>query len=384
MSERKIIHVDMDAFYASVEKLDNPDLKDRPVIVGGLGNRGVVATASYQARKYGVHSAQPMAKARRLCPQAVFLSPRFDRYKEVSNQIREIFHQYTPLVEPISTDEAFLDVTGSPQSAVKIATEIKEKIKNTTHLTCSVGIGPNKFIAKLGSDLEKPDGFVHLKKEEVDELLKDLEVAKIWGVGEVTEKRLRDMGVRTIDDLRKISLKKLKGMFGKQGQSLFQLARGIDERPVEPAREPKSLSREVTFEKDIYKQEKIKARLYQLSQSVARRLRKNEVKGRTVSIKVRFPDFSCFTRQITFDHPTDSTDTIYSHALDLFERKVELKNRGVRLLGVGASNLSKNQDEPNKGQLTLFDRRVLGNRKLDKIIDEIRNKFGDDIIKRGV
>lgn len=383
MSKREIIHVDMDAFYASVEKLDNPNLKNKPVIVGGLGNRGVVSTASYEARKFGVHSAQPMAKARRLCPQAVFLSPRFDRYKEVSNQIREIFHQYTPIVEPISLDEAFLDVTGSKVSAVKIAKKIKEKIKKTTNLTCSVGIGHNKFLAKLCSDLDKPNGFTVIKKEGVNDFLKDLDVTKIWGVGEVSEKKLKSIGVHNIGDLRRIPLEKLKQMLGKYGKRLYKLARGIDKRPVEPEREIKSISREVTFENDLHDYDKIVTELYALSESVGQRLRKNGFQGRTIRIKVRFPDFTTITRQITLNQPTSNTEIISKHALGLFERKVELKDSGIRLLGVGVTNLSNDNGKIEGKQLTFFDEAKKHSEKLDKVIDQIRDKFGKDAIKRG-
>jgi DNA polymerase-4 len=371
--KRRIIHVDMDAFYASVEQLDNPRLKGKPVIVGRIEGRGVVAAASYEARRFGVRSAMPMAKAKELCPKAVFLPPRFERYKEISSQIQEILRSYTPLVEGISLDEAFLDVTG--HEAETIAKRIKQRIKEEIKLTCSIGIAPNKFLAKLASNLGKPDGFTLIRGDEVDEVLKDLPVSMIWGVGEVTEKRLHELGIHTIGELRKVPLEELVARFGKHGERLYNLSRGVDNSPINPKRKAKSISHEVTFPKDLYDPEEVKRVLHKLSEEVGRRLRRKGLKGRTIEIKVRYPDFSQITRSLSLDMPTDSTDTIWSQAERLFERNVRIE-RGIRLIGVGVSNLTE------KSQLLLFDQDEKLQR-IDKVVDEIRERFGKDSIRRG-
>jgi DNA polymerase-4 len=344
---RSIIHIDMDAFFASVEKLDNPDLEGKPVIVGGLGKRGVVATASYEARKFGVKSAIPISKARKLCPDGIYLSTRFERYQEISMKIREIFLSYTPKVEPISLDEAFLDVTKNVESfdlAIEKARKIKREIEEKVGLTCSVGVAPNKFLAKLASDLQKPSGFVVIRESKVEDVLKNLPVSKIWGVGKATEKKLNDMGIQTIGDLKEISRNRLKRVFGKQGENLYKLARGIDENPVEPYHPVKSISQEITFDEDLKDPEKIKA------------------------------------LQVSLDTPTNSTGIIRNFAKKLFEEKVN-KNRPIRLIGVGVSNITNAQE----GQLYLFPE--TGNegkfKKIDSILDQIRERFGRDIIRRG-
>jgi DNA polymerase-4 len=347
------IHVDMDAFYASVEKLDNPDLKEKPLIVGGMGKRGVVSTASYEARKHGVKSAMPMSRARKLCPQGIYLPHRFERYREISRKVREIFLSYTPRVEPISLDEAFLDLseaTRSFEEAVKTARKIKEDIKEEIGLTCSVGVAPNKFLAKLASGLQKPDGFTVIEEKDIDQILKNLPVGKIWGVGEVTEKKLAEMSIYTIGQLKQVPLRRLKDAFGKQGKNLYRLARGIDESLVEPQREAKSISHEITFEEDLRDPEKIKDYLLTLSEGLGRSLRKNRLRARTVKIKVRYSDFTTITRQITLDSAISSTEVIKEIAKALFEKRTP-RDRRVRLIGLGVSNLTEMREE----QLLLFE-----------------------------
>jgi len=380
---RSVIHVDMDAFFASVEKLDNPNLEGKPVIVGGLGKRGVVATASYEARRYGVKSAMPISRARKLCPDGIYLSPRFERYQEISKKIREIFLSYTPKVEPISLDEAFLDVTETVDSfdlAIAKAREIKDKIKEKTGLTCSVGVASNKFLAKLASDMQKPNGFTVIQKDEIDNILKDLPVSRIWGVGRVTEKRLNNMGIRTIDDLKKVSRDKLKNIFGKHGENLYDLARGIDESPVVPRRPVKSISQEVTFEEDVEDPERVKSFIVRLSEEIGRSLRKDKLWAKTVRIKVRFSDFTTITRQVSLDTPTSSTEIIKNLAKKLFKEKVA-KNRAIRLVGVGVSNIT----DAGEKQLFLFPT-PKNEEKLNRVndvLDKIREKFGRNSIRRG-
>ncbi len=378
---RFIVHIDMDAFFASVEKLDNPDLKDKPVIVGGLGKRGVVATASYEARRYGVKSAMPILKARKLCPDGIYLPPRFERYREISKKIQQILLSHTPKIEPISLDEAFLDLTETVDSfdlAVAKAAKIQIEIKEKLGLTCSVGVAPNKFLAKLASDMRKPNGFTVIRKEEIEDVLRDLPISRMWGVGRVTEEKLNDMGVKTIGDLKKIPKSRLKDAFGKQGENLYRLARGIDESPVEPYHPVKSISQEMTFDEDIKDSEKIKLYIARLSEEVGEVLRKKGLRARTVKIKVRFSDFTTITRQLSFDIPTSSTEMIRSLARKLFEEKVA-GNKKVRLIGVGVSNLTGKKE----GQLYLFPKAEEKLEKIDYLLDMIRERFGKNSIRRG-
>jgi len=380
---RSIIHIDMDAFFASVEKLDNPDLEGKPVIVGGLGKRGVVATASYEARKYGVKSAMPISKARKLCPDGIYLSTRFERYQEISKKIQEIFLSYTPKVEPISLDEAFLDVTetvNSFDSAITKARKIKREIEEKVGLTCSVGVAPNKFSAKLASDMQKPGGFVVIRESEVENVLKNLPVSKIWGVGKATEEKLNDMGIQTIGDLKEISRNRLKRVFGKQGENLYELARGIDESPVEPYHPVKSISQEMTFDEDLKDPEKVKIFIVRLSEEVGSTLRKDKLRAKTVKIKVRFSDFTTITRQISLDKPTNSTEIIRNLAKKLFEEKVT-KDQAIRLIGVGVSNITETEEE----QLYLFPETESKEKfkRIDNVLDQIRERFGKDVIRRG-
>ncbi|MCD6472174.1 DNA polymerase IV [Candidatus Aerophobetes bacterium] len=381
---RSIIHIDMDAFFASVEKLDNIELKGKPVIVGGLGKRGVVATASYEARKYGIKSAMPISKAKKLCPGGIFLSSRIERYHEISKKIRRIFLSYTPKVEPISLDEAFLDVTetvGSFDSAIAKAGKIKREIQKKTGLTCSAGVAPNKFLAKLASDMQKPNGFVVIRKNKIDKILKGLPVSKIWGVGKVTEQKLNNMGIQTINDLKQIPRNRLKNVFGKQGEKLYELARGIDSSPVEPHRHVKSISQEITFGEDLKNSEKVKSFIVRLSEEVGSALRKKKFRAKTVKIKVRFSDFTTITRQISLGISTNSTEIIRNIAIKLFEERVT-RNQAVRLIGVGTSNITNIKEK----QLSLFSetKNEQKIKKIDDVLDEIREKFGKNIIRRGI
>jgi len=376
---RKIVHVDMDAFYAAIEQLDHPELRGKPVIVGGdPAGRGVVSTASYEARRFGVHSAMPTAQARRLCPQGIFLRPRFSRYHEVSQEIRRILYSYTPLVEPLSLDEAFLDMTSTERlfgPVEETAREIKQKIFAETGLTCSVGVAPNKFLAKLASDLEKPDGLVIVRAGE--EFLKDLPISRLWGVGERTARRLQGLGASTIGQLREFSLERLVHEFGRFGRTLYELARGIDKSPVVPEREARSIGQERTFAEDLTDREILKKILFALSEEVGRRLRAAGLKGGTVQIKVRFADFTTISRSATLPRPTELTERIFKEAERLFDGRVRLR-QGVRLLGVRVSGLVTEEQE----QLPLFPAEGRSG-KLERLIDELRERFGEDAIKWG-
>src|SRR5688500_17410829 len=296
---RKIIHVDMDAFYASVEQRDRPELRGKPVIVGWPGLRSVVCAASYEARKFGVHSAMPATRAMRLCPEGIFIHPDFERYRAISHQIREIFERHTPLVEPLSLDEAYLDVTveltGIP-TATEAAETIRREIRNETNLTASAGVAPNKFLAKIASDWRKPDGLFVIKPHQVEKFLVSLPVRKIPGVGKATEAVLTDMGITTVGDLHQFDQPQLIARFGKWGTRLWELARGIDESPVEPSRKRKSWSSENTFSTDVTREEAA-AWIREQAQKIWESLEQRSMRGRTVTVKLRTPDFKTQTRQ---------------------------------------------------------------------------------------
>jgi DNA polymerase-4 len=379
---RKILHIDMDAFYAAVEQHDNPSLRGKPVIVGGdAEKRGVVSAASYEARPYGVHSAMPTSQAKRLCPQGIFLPVRMGRYQEVSERVFEILRVYTPLVEPLSLDESFLDVTGSEKlfgSALKIAKEIKKRIFESTGLTASAGIAPNKFLAKIASDLKKPDGLVEIKPEEVQDFLRDLPISKLWGVGKATEEILKGMGILRVGQLAAYPMETIERKLGKFGRELVALARGEDDRPVVPESEAKSISQEETFTPDLWELETMKKVLLEQSERVAWDLRKQRLKGFTVQLKVRYPDFSLVTRSTTLPSPTDQGIEIYQAALKLLDR-TEALPRKARLLGVGVSNL-RHRDDPE--QLSLFHSNRLKVERSTEAVDRIRDKFGPQAIKR--
>jgi len=375
-----ILHVDMDAFYASVEELDRPELLGRPLIVGGdPDRRGVVSAANYPARQFGVHSAMPSATARWNCPQAVFLPPRLDRYAEVSRQIREIFERYTPLVEPLSLDEAFLDVTGSVGlfgPPAEIGRKIKAEIRDTLRLVASVGVAPNKFLAKIASDLDKPDGFVVVEPERVQEFLDPLPVGRLWGVGKASNQSLEKLGIRTIGQLRQLPVDVLRDRFGSSGEHLWQLSHGIDERAVVPDHRAKSISHETTFAVDIADTEVLRAWLLELTEQVARRLRCHGLRGRTVQLKIRFADFRTISRSQTLPEPTDVTEGLWQTAAEMLRSRLPEAHPPVRLLGMGVSGL----DASGEVQQLLFDDGRQS--QLDSATDAIRDRYGRKAIGR--
>ncbi len=349
--QRKIIHIDMDAFYASVEQRDNPEYQDRPVVVGGTPEqRGVVAACSYEARKFGIHSAMSATQAHQRCPHAVFLKPRFTVYREVSSQIREVFHQFTDLVEPLSLDEAYLDVTqnqGYSGSATLIAQEIKGLIKDKTQLTASAGVSYNKFLAKIASDMDKPDGLYLITPEQGPEFIKTLPVRKFHGIGKATEKRMKAVGIHTGNDLLKKELNELVKLFGKAGHFYYSISRGIDLRPVNNHRERKSLGKETTFSKDISDINEMLIILQELSNSVSRLLFDKQLTAQTITLKVKYADFELITRSRTIEKPTLSASQIFQIVQELL-KKAEVGKRKVRLLGVSTSKLREKLMEQEK------------------------------------
>ncbi|MBN1150076.1 DNA polymerase IV, partial [candidate division WOR-3 bacterium] len=341
MGVRKIIHIDMDAYYAAIEQRDDPSLRGKPVIVGGTpGTRSVVSTCSYEARKFGVRSAMPSNTAKRLCPQGIFVLPRFRVYEKVSRQIREIFREYTDLVEPMSLDEAYLDVTHNKKeisSATIIAREIKKKIHSKTSLTASAGVSYNKFLAKVASDFKKPDGLTVVPPGKAEKFLENLDIRKFYGVGVATENRMRKLGINNGADLKKRTLEELKENFGKAGIYYYEIVRGIDERPVINEWERKSYGSETTYEKDLTDMDQIAAEMERLSEKVFNGTEKENLKGKTVTVKVRYGDFTTLTRSLTREDAVDSSEDIVKTALFLL-RKTEAGKRSIRLLGVTLSN----------------------------------------------
>ena len=342
----------MDAFFASVEQRDNPDLKGRPLAVGGTGQRGVVAAASYEARKYGVRSAMPASIARRKCPQLIFVKPRFKAYKEVSKQIRAIFEKYTDLVEPLSLDEAFLDVTHNKQglkSAIYIAMQIRKEIFEATQLTASAGVSINKFVAKIASDINKPDGLTTILPHEVVGFIEKLEVSKFFGVGKVTAEKMKHLSIITGSDLKQYSKLDLIQQFGKLGNYLFDAVRGVDLRPVQPDRIRKSFSNERTYQEDLIGIDKIEYELKQLIEKLFEDTTVAKVQGRTIVLKIRFDDFTTLNRSKTFLSFVTEKKIILETALDLLS-KIDIDQKGIRLIGIGLANL--NTEYPDT-QLTL-------------------------------
>jgi DNA polymerase-4 len=377
-----ILHVDMDAFYASVEQRDRPELRGQPVIVGGVGSRGVVSAASYEARPFGVHSAMPMSAARRLCPQAAFLPPRMGYYARVSQQLRDIFLAFTPLVEPLSLDEAFLDVRGCEGlfgHAPQIARQIKGRIQAETGLTASVGVAPNKFLAKLASDLGKPDGLVVVPAGGAAAFLGPLPVGRVWGVGAKAEGRLHALGVRTVGQLAALPEKALVGHFGELGRHLWRLARGEDGRAVVPDAAAKSVSTETTFARDIGDREALRSWLLGLTDHLAGRLRHAGLRARTVEVKVRSSDFRTRQRAQALGRASNATDVLWQAARRLLDRGLTDDVLPVRLLGVGASRLTRE----GVVQGDLFDGGRRKQEALDQTIDAIRGQFGGAAIRRG-
>ncbi|HEX5055920.1 MAG TPA: DNA polymerase IV [Gammaproteobacteria bacterium] len=355
---RKIIHVDMDAFYASVEQRDHAEYRGKPVIVGGPpASRGVVAACSYEARRYGVHSAMPSAQAHRLCPQAIFVRPRFEVYRRVSLEVQEVFREFTGIYEPLSLDEAFLDVTGNTRwggSATLIAREIKTRIRLRTGLTASAGVSYNKFLAKIASGMNKPDGLFVITPEQGEAFIAQLPVGKFFGVGKATEERMHKLGIFTGEDLRLRSEEDLVRHFGKTGRFFYGIARGVDERPVIAERERKSLSKETTFEEDLRDPAPMLACLLELSAEVAGVLRKEGLKARTMFIKVKYADFKQVTRSVTLENPMSEFSDMQEEIKGLLQ-KTDIKKKPVRLLGFGVSGFVNEAMEHTKSQANLFE-----------------------------
>jgi DNA polymerase-4 len=352
---RKIIHIDMDAFFASVEQLDNPDLRGKPVAVGGSGERHVVASASYEARKFGVRSAMPSVTAKKLCPDLIFVSHRFDRYTELSGQILEIFREYSDLVEPLSIDEAFLDVTSDKKgigSATLIAREIKKEIRKRTGLTASAGISVNKFLAKIASDIKKPDGLFLIPPDNAEKFIEELPVEKFYGIGRVTAEKMHKLGIHNGSDLKQWDLLSLIRNFGKSGKFYFDIVRGIDDRPVETDSERKSVGTEITYEKDLTTRFEIIAELYKVERELMERLENSGTTGRTITIKIKFSDFRQITRSRTLQHYIRDFDTMHREVTAI-RKSLQLEGSRIRLQGISVSNLES--DDCGDRQLYLFD-----------------------------
>lgn len=362
---RKIIHVDMDAFFASVEQRDTPSLLDKPVVVGGRpDSRGVVAACSYEARKFGVRSAMPCSQAYRLCPEAIFVKPRFEAYREVSQQIHEVFVEFTDIIEPLSLDEAFLDVSNCTDyqgSATLIANEVRQRIKRKTRLTASAGVSYNKFLAKIASDMNKPDGLYLIEPEHAEAFIEQLDVRKFFGVGKVTEAKMHRHGIYTGKDLKNHSEAELTHIFGKSGSHYYHIARGIDERPVRQSRTRKSIGKETTFGEDITDMKHIWSIIDKLSASVIKVLKAKELTAKTVTLKVKYNDFQQITRSKTLQYELSDTQALVGCLPELIE-KTELGRRSIRLLGVSLSSLQLQKGtekshgtNATKTQLSLFE-----------------------------
>lgn len=375
---RAILHVDMDAFFASVEQHDDPSLKGKPVVVGGTKGRGVVAAASYEVRKFGVRSAMPMATALKLCPQAICIQPRMQRYKEVSRQVFGIFAEYTPIIQGLSIDEAYLDVTASQSlmsGAVNIAREIKRRIRETTGLTASVGVAPNKLVAKIASDLQKPDGLTVVPPERVQEVLDPLSIRRLPGLGRKTGDKVEAAGIRTLGELRVAPDSVLWPIFGRYTQRVRDRAAGIDDRPVLPDQEEKSISAEDTFERDISEPRVLLAELARLADRACARMRAKQLAAGCVSVKIRRHDFTTFTRQRTVAPATNDSQTVARVAAELLRIWLaEHAGAKLRLLGVALSDLSP------ATQLALFD---APRPRVDAAIDAVHERFGAHALRRG-
>lgn len=381
---RRILHVDMDEFYAAVEKLDDPSLCGKPLLVGGApDSRGVVSTASYEARRFGCHSAMPMVTALRLCPHAIVLPVRGRRYAEVSERIFELLGRFTPLVEPLSIDEAFLDVTGCDRlfgGPERIARRVKRAIREETSLTASVGAAPNKFLAKLASDLDKPDGLAVIDASSVRQVLWPLPVSKLWGVGPAGARQFEQLSVRTIGELAQMDVERLVRAFGQTGEHFHRLANGRDDRPVTPDHEAKSISQERTFAVDVCDVGELRRVLLGQVEQVGRRLRRHGLRGRTVTVKLRTGDFTTRTRSASLAQATDVTKEIWDTAERLLEAWSRRSPSPLRLLGVSVSQLRGRGGQ----QLALFEDPLRARRRrLDRALDGIVERFGAEAIGRG-
>jgi DNA polymerase-4 len=377
-----IVHVDMDAFFASVEQLHHPEWRGKPVIVGadpreGRG-RGVVSTASYEARKYGVHSAMPISKAYRLCPHGIYVAPHGKLYSDYSKQIFEILYHFTPIVEILSIDEAFLDVTGSLHlfnSIENLGKEIKKQIFEKTKLTASLGVAPNKSVAKIASDFIKPDGLTIVSQEDIQEFLDPLPITKLFGIGKKMHEILQHLGINTVKDLCNYPKAFLENKFGEMGAHIYNMARGIDDRRVQIDDEIKSISHETTFETDLVDEEHLNNTMLHLAAKVGQRLRKRNLKGKTIQLKIRFDDFTTFTRRKTLVNYTHLTDDIYKIGLKMLKEFYPLE-KPIRLIGIGVSHLID-----GKGmQISLWDIQNEKKLALEKIMDQIQEKFGKSAI----
>lgn len=376
---RWIMHVDMDAFFASVEQRDDPALQGKPVIVGGKSRRSVVATASYEARAFGVHSAMPLSQAKRLCPHGCFVAPRFEAYREASDAIHQVMLHYADAYEPISLDEAFLDISGMGNqypTLGAIGRAIKEEIRSAVHLTASVGIAPNKFLAKMASDMKKPDGLCIIPYGREREVLAPLPVRRLWGVGEVTEKKLLATGFRTIADIQEAPLEKLSALLGNQGPLLKDLSFGIDDRPVVSSRQVKSIGDESTYEYDLTDRQKIDREIAIHSDIVAQRLRRHDLAARTISLKIRFASFKTIMRSLSLEEGTNLQETIDSTCQTLLSR-IPL-TEGIRLIGVTASNLGAPLSIPS-----LFSDEEDKRSRAAKAMDSIQQKYGRKALQKG-
>jgi DNA polymerase-4 len=379
-----IMHIDMDAFYAAVEQLDHPQLRGKCVIVGGTSARGVVATASYEARRFGVRSAMPIFQARQQCPQAVFVPPRMDRYQEVSRQIMAVLREFCPLVEPVSIDEAFLDLAGTERlhgAPVEMARAIKREIFAAVHLTGSVGVAPNRFLAKIASDVNKPDGLTVIAADQVEAFIDRLPIGKVPGVGPKTLAKLEAMGVRYLGAIRKFEPQALLAAFGTYGVRLRELAHGIDLTPVTPFVPGKSISSECTLDEDTREMAALTRCLLAQAEEVAAGLRKEGVKARTVVLKLKLADFKLLTRRTTFAPPTQSSQVIYHHAVRLLEDHRIVQE--IRLIGLGATGFVR-ADTPVQQELFGREKKTrAGWEKVDRTLETIKSRFGEDVIKRG-
>jgi DNA polymerase-4 len=382
---RVILHIDMDAFYASVEQMDNPALKGEPVIVGGTSNRGVVSAASYEARKFGIHSAMPIFQAKQKCPDGVYLPVRMNRYQEVSRRVMEILKGFSPLIEQVSIDEAYMDISGVDKLLGlprDIGLEVKGRIRENTSLTCSIGVAPNKFLAKVASDMDKPDGLTIVPPEKVPQFIDRLSIEKVPGVGKKTVRTLNKLGVLTLGDIQQLSEHELLKKTGKFGQRLLKLSRGIDETPVVPHIASKSISSEQTLSVNTNDREILKKQLLIQSEIVGRRARGKGVGGTTVTLKLKRADFTQMTRRITIEEATHSTNTIYEQGVKLLDQvKTSAK---FRLIGIGLSNFVPLEDMPK--QLSFFGKTEPWDRSwedVEKAMDTIKERFGRDAIKRG-
>ena len=381
MDARTILHVDMDAFYASVEQRDDPSLRGRPVIVGGTGGRGVVAAASYEVRRYGVHSAMPMGEALRRCPEAVCVPPRIGHYAQVSRQVFAIFREYTPLVQGLSLDEAFLDVSAGTRAlgdGEHVAREIKRLVRERTGLTASVGVAPSKLVAKIASDLRKPDGLVVVPQEEIQSVLDPLPIRKLFGLGAKTAPKVEALGIHTLGELRQANPARLRPIFGRYTERVLQRAAGIDTRPVVPDQDEKQVSAEETFDTDVGDPARLRAELVRLADKTSARLRSRELTAGCVTVKIRRKDFVTYTRQRHIEPPTQETRVITAVARELLDAWLATQPRAaLRLLGVGVSELAP------ATQLDLFTApRTARNRELDATVDRIRERFGSVALKR--